>query len=320
MTDPTGSDTGSDTGPGAAPGEIDLLPSWRPGPARDRLTSFLDASEQVPVERRVAVFDNDGTLWCEKPNYVQMEFFLHVLGAAVGHDPSIADRREYRALLDGDGADVVAMGIERVVFALVELTEGWSPEYFESRVRSFVDTTRHPDRDVPLADMRYQPMLELLDALRARDFDVFVVTGGGTEFVRAVSAGFYGVSPEGVVGSQVGYALERVEGRPQLRRTVGLFGDVNEGDPKIGNIQRQLGRRPIFAAGNSAGDAAMLDYALGADGPTCAVLVDHDDADREYAYESRAASFDSDGAITDVARRSGWTIVSMRHDWSTIFP
>src|SRR6056297_3498892 len=113
---------------GVADGATDVLPSWRPGPARDRLTSFLDASERVPVERRVAVFDNDGTLWCEKTNYVQMEFFLHVLGAAVGHDPSIADRREYRALLDGDGADVVAMGIERVVFALVELTEGWSPE------------------------------------------------------------------------------------------------------------------------------------------------------------------------------------------------
>ena len=314
------SDTGSDDVTGFDPRGTDLLPSWRPGPTRDSLTSFLDASEQVPVERRVAVFDNDGTLWCEKPNYVQMEFFLHVLGVAVDHDPSIADRREYRALLDDDGADVVAMGIERVVFALVELTEGWSPEYFESRVRSFVDTARHPDRDVPLAEMRYQPMLELLDALRARDFDVFVVTGGGTEFVRALSASFYGVSPEGVVGSQVGYTVERVDGRPALRRTVGLYGDVNEGDPKIGNIQRQLGRRPIFAAGNSAGDAAMLDYALGADGPSCAVLVDHDDADREYAYESRAASFDSDEAITDVARRSGWTVVSMRHDWSTVFP
>jgi len=305
---------------GVADGATDVLPSWRPGPARDRLTEFLDASVRVPVERRVAVFDNDGTLWCEKPDYVQMEFFLHVLRAAVERNPGLADRAEYRALLDGDGAGVVEVGIERVVFALIELTDGWSPDLFESRVRDYVATARHRDRGVPLAEMRYRPMLELIGALRARDFDVFVVTGGGTEFVRALSASFYGVSPEGVVGSQVGYAVERLEGRPGLRRTVGLFGDVNEGDAKIGNIQRQLGRRPIFAAGNSAGDAAMLDYAVAADGPTCAVLVDHDDADREYAYESRAMSFDSREAITDVARRSGWTVVSMRRDWSTVFP
>jgi len=297
-----------------------LLPSWRDGPTRDRLVSFLEASDEVPIRRRVAVFDNDGTLWCEKPNYVQMEFFLHLLAAAVDHDPRLADRREFRALLDGDGAEVRALGIERVVFALVGLTEGWSPEYFASRVRGFVDTARHPHRGVPLADMRYLPMLELLDALRSRDFDVYLVTGGGAEFVRALSSSFYGVSPEGVVGSQVGYTVERVDGRPGLRRTVSLVGDVNEGDAKIGNIQRQLGRRPIFAAGNSAGDAAMLDYALGADGPTCSVLIDHDDADREYAYESRAASFDSGDVITEVARRSGWTVVSMRHDWSTVFP
>lgn len=297
----------------------DPLPSWRPGPTRDAITDFLHEVHRVPVERRVAVFDNDGTLWCEKPTYVQMEFFLDVLTTAIEESPALGDRAEYRALLHDDGDAIAELGIQRVVLSLVELTEGWTPERFDERARTFFRSALHRERQTPLESLRYQPMLELMAALRHRDFDVFLVTGGGTEFVRAISQDLYGVAPEGVVGSQVGYRLERVDGRPRLLRTAGMFGEVNEGDPKIGNLQRQLGRRPIFAAGNSAGDAAMLDYALAGDGPSLAMLVDHDDGEREYEYQSVAASFDSDEPIADVARRSGWTVVSMRSDWSTVF-
>ena len=163
-------------------------------------------------------------------------------------------------------------------------------------------------------------MLELIDELRAHEFDVFIVTGGGAEFVRAISRTFYDVSPDAVVGSLVGYEFTRdADGRPRLLRTTELFGEVNEGAPKVTNIQLQLGRRPIFAAGNSPGDAEMLEYALAAGTPSMALVVSHDDAEREYAYEGRAGSFETDGSFDDTARGLGITVVSMRSDWVTVF-
>ncbi len=297
------------------------LPSWNDGPTRDSLIGFIDAADSIPVEDRVAVFDNDGTLWCEKPNYPQLLFMLDELGRAAAADPTLASREEYRALIDRDTDAQAAIGLERIAFALLELCAGIGPEEFNDRVVTFFAQHRHPDRGVPYLDMRYQPMLELLDELRAHRFDVFIVTGGGAEFVRAISRPFYAVSPDAVVGSLVGYDFVRDEaGRPTMLRTTDLFGEVNEGAPKVTNIQLQLGRRPIFAAGNSPGDAEMLEYAVAADGPSMALLVDHDDAEREYAYEGRAGSFESEGSFSAVAARLGFTVASMRRDWATVFP
>ncbi len=295
------------------------LPSWRSGATRDAVEAFLDASEMVPVEKRVAVFDNDGTLWCEKPRYVQVEFYLRELRAAAAERSDLLERPEYRAVLEGDRVAIGQLGAVNVVLALAELHTGLTPEDFEERARAFFATVRHPHRDVPLSQMRYRPMLELIGELRARLFSVFVVTGSGTEFVRAISDAFYGIPPEGVVGSQVGYELDHGDGTPRLRRTRDILGDPNEGAAKIANIQRLLGRRPILAAGNSAGDADMLEYALAWDGPSLAMLVEHDDAEREYAYESAAGTFESDEPITAIARRRGWAVVSMRDDWEAIF-
>ena len=168
----------------------------------------------------------------------------------------------------------------------------------------------------PIATARIE---ELIDELRARSFDVSVVTGGGTEFVRVVSERLYGVAPVSVVGSQVGYSLLREAGRPVLRRTTELFGELNEGEAKISNIQRQLGRRPVVAGGNSPGDNEMLEYASAYDGPSLALVVDHDDAEREYAYESVAGSFAADESATATADRLGWTVVSMANDWAAVF-
>ena len=162
-------------------------------------------------------------------------------------------------------------------------------------------------------------MLELIAELRARQFDVYLVTGAGTEFLRAFSRDFFGVSPEGVVGSQVGYELARNGAAPRLLRTKEMVGDPNEGPAKVANIQRMLGRRPIFAAGNSPGDAEMLEYVASADGPSLALLVEHDDGEREYAYQATAASFATTEPITATARRHGWSVVSMRDDWATVF-
>jgi phosphoserine phosphatase len=298
----------------------ELLPSWRPGATRDALVSFLDAAAQVPVERRVAVLDNDGTLWCERPRYPQLDFFLAALADRVRAEPTTADRLEYAALLGGDSTAIDDVGLERIALALSELFAGLGPEEFAERARRFVFDTRHPELDRVYAGSVYQPMLELLDELRRRHFDVFVVTGGGTEFVRAVSHDLYGVEPHGVVGTLVQYQVERHEGRLRLVRTARIAGAANEGEAKVAHIQQHLGRRPILAVGNSGGDREMLEWACSGDGPGLALLIDHDDDEREYAYLSRAVTFDEATPITDVARELGWTVVSMARDWATVFP
>jgi phosphoserine phosphatase len=281
---------------------------------------FLVACREVPPELRTAVFDNDGTLWCEKPHYPQLAFLLTELREAVNADPELGSIPEYRALLDGNQAAMAEMGLERLALALVELFEGMEPTEFIDRVRGFVASTTHPDRGVGYGRMVYQPMLELIEALTALDFTVCIVTGGGTEFVRAISRDLYGVEPERVVGTLVSYEMRRRDGRPYLVRAAQTVLEANEGAAKVTNIQTELGRRPILAAGNSAGDKEMLEYATASDLPSLALLVDHDDPGREYAYESRAGSFEADEPIVDTARRLGWTVVSMASDWEQIFP
>ncbi|MEV4411067.1 HAD family hydrolase [Catellatospora sp. NPDC049609] len=297
-----------------------FLPSWRPGPTRDAIASFLDEALAVPVEQRVAVLDNDGTLWCERPGYIQYDFLVRTLHQAVERDPGLGGREEYRALLDGDRAALGELGLQRVAMALLELCAGWTPDEFAGRVREFMDTEKHPDRGVPYPRLVYQPMLELLEALRAHGFAVFIVTGGGTEFVRAVSRQLYGVAPDDVVGTLVEYHFEERGEGPALVRTAQALGEINEGRAKVEHIQTQLGRRPIFAAGNSAGDREMLEYAQAAGSPSLALLVHHDDGEREYAYASAAVTVADTEPIVDIGRREGWTVVSMRDDWATVFP
>jgi len=302
-----------------------LLPSWRPGPVRDAVTGFLDAATAVAPRDRVACFDNDGTLWCERPNYVQLDFFLDALRARSATDPTVASTPEFAALLSGDEAAMGELGLTRIAMALVGLFEGMTPEAFTERVRDFLDRAVNPTLGVPVRATTYRPMLELIEALRRRDFTVCIVTGGGTEFVRAISLDLYGVPPEAVVGTMVTYAYSAAPAgpdgipRPLLRRTTGLTGEANESAAKVSNIQAQLGRRPILAAGNSGGDRQMLEWAAAGDGPTLALLVDHDDEHREFRYLSSAETFAEKEPITEVGARQGWTVVSMADDWESVF-
>jgi phosphoserine phosphatase len=295
------------------------LPSWRPGPTRDAVLGFLAQAPAIPPEDRVAYFDNDGTLWCERPTYVQYEFFLDALRRRVRDEPALAEEAEFRAVLAGDASAVGEIGLERVALALAGLFRGIDPGAFTREVRAFVRSGTHPTLGHPLSDLRYGPMLELIEALRTLDFTVGVVTGGGTEFVRSVSQELYGVPPERVVGTMIAYDLEHdAQGRPALRRTGRVLGDVNEGAAKVTNIQTQLGRPPVLAAGNSAGDTELLEWAA-AVGPHLSLLLDHDDPDREFAYASEAQSFAAGEPITTTARRLGWTVISMRNDWASVF-
>src|ERR1700747_3193632 len=206
----------------------DPLPSWRPGNTRDTLEAFLAAAEEVPVVDRVAYFDNDGTLWCERPSSVQLAFFLDALRRRVTEDPSAGERAEFAALLSGDRAAVAGIGLERIALALAGLFEGMTPQEFTSASREFMAGARHRRRDRPTRWVTYQPMSELIAELRRRDFTVGIVTGGGTEFVRAIRDDLYGVPAELVVGTLIGYDVRRDgcdgQGPPVIRRTRGLGG------------------------------------------------------------------------------------------------
>lgn len=297
-----------------------LLSSWRPGTTRDAIRDFLDDVDAVPADERVAYIDNDGTMWCEKPTYVQLDFFVDALQARANEDPSLRDRPEFAAVLSGDMAAVGEIGLAKVAGALTALFDGQTPDEFGAAVDGFLDRYRHPTFGVPLGGVIYQPMLELLDELRAHDFTIGIVTGGGTEFVRQVSRRCYGVEPGMVVGTLIGYQFARDDdGRPVVRRTIDQLGTANEGGAKIEHIQSQIGRPPILAIGNSGGDREMLEWAQASRHGGLAVLVDHDDAEREFAYESKAVSFEEAEPITTVAERLGWVVVSMKDDWATVF-
>lgn len=296
------------------------LPSWRPGHARERILGYLDALDGVPEEARVAYLDNDGTMWCERPTYVQYDFFADELRRRSADDPSLAERPELAAVLVSDTAAMGELGLAKIAVALASLFDDKTPGEFAAAVDDFVARSSHPTLGLPTASLAYQPMLELLEELRRHAFTIGIVTGGGTEFVRRISQPLYGVPPELVVGTLIGYRFERdAEDRPLLRRSVATMGGANEGPPKVAHIQSQIGRAPILAVGNSAGDREMLEWATAGPYPGLAVLIDHDDAEREFAYASSAATFGESEPITAVADRLGWLTVSMRDDWSTVF-
>lgn len=299
----------------------DRLPSWRPGETRERLIAYLDDLKSVPVAERVACFDNDGTLWTERPSYMQLDFFVDTLTRHAESDPTLRERPEFAALLSHDAAAMDDIGLERLLGSLASLLDGLTPEQFTALALDFKNSYKHPIFGTGLEGLVFQPMLELLEELRALEFTVGVVTGGGTEFVRAISESLYGIPSELVVGTLIGYEFIRDDqGRPLLVRKSSAHGKINDKDVKVEHIQTQIGRRPILAAGNTAGDQAMLEYALAGPHPGLAILIEHDDADREFVYAGRAETTADNEPITDVADRLGWLKVSVANDWAQVFP
>ena len=283
------------------------LASWNDGPRKDAIVSFVrDVTRRgsagfVPPEERVAVFDNDGTLWCEHPTYVQLAFLLEQVKAAAPDHPETTDL-DLPALLE-----------------LAKVAEsGMTVAAHEDSMRAWLETARHPRFDRPYTDLVYQPMVELLGYLRDHGFQVYIVTGGGIEFVRVWAEEVYGVPPEHVVGTVSEVTYEVRDGEPTLVRGSKLD-FVDDGPGKPVGIYRAIGRRPIAAFGNSDGDRHMLEFTAGGDGSRLSLLVHHDDAEREYAYDRAAGVGQLDVAL-DQAARDGWVVVSMKDDWSRIFP
>jgi len=301
------------------------LASWNEGAAKSAILDFVarvtaeGGTDYVPPADRIAVIDNDGTLWCERPAYVQAMFILSRLKEQAEADPELARRPVVQALLAGDLGAAHEAGAAEMIDILLSTHAGLTAEEFAAAASGWLAEAQHPRFARPFANLIYAPMLELIDLLRDAGFGVFVVTGGGVEFVRAASERLYGVGPDNVVGSAVQVGFERRDGRVVLVREAKLLGSPNEGEPKPINIQAHIGRRPIFAAGNSAGDREMLEYATTGEAPSLAIVIDHDDAEREYAYAGKALTNPDAEAIADTAVRFGWTVVSMRDDWARVF-
>ena len=304
--------------------QADPLPSWNDGASRRAIVSFVSrvtkegGPDFVPVPERIATFDNDGTLWSEKPAPFQVVFAFDRVKALAPQHPEWKAKPPFASVLQGDMAGIAAAGEKGVVAVMAATHSGMTSDEFSSSVREWIASARHPKTGRLYTEMVYQPMLELLSYLRANGFKTFIVSGGGVEFMRAWTEAVYGIPPEQVVGSAGRMKLEMRDGKPVLIKLaeVDLIDD-KEGKP-VG-IQSRIGRRPIAAFGNSDGDLQMLQWATAGDGARFALFVHHDDAAREYAYdrEDKLQQFNT-GWDEAVAR--GWTVVSMKDDWKVVYP
>ena len=308
--------------PSAASAET--LRSWNDGASKKAIVDFVarvtakDTPDFVPVPERIAVFDNDGTLWTEKPVPFQVMFALDRIKAMAPAHPEWKTKQPFASVLKGDMAGLAAGGEKGVLAIMAATHTGMTTDEFDSTVRDWIASAKHPKTGRLLTDMVYQPMLELLAYLRANDFKTFIVSGGGVDFMRPWTEKVYGIPPEQVVGSAGKLKLEMRDGKPVLVKLPALdFIDDKEGKP-VG-IQSRIGRRPIAAFGNSDGDLQMLEWTMAGGGARFALYVHHDDASREFAYD-RADKLQQFSKGWDAAIAKGWTVVSMKDDWKTIFP
>lgn len=301
----------------------DPLPSWNDGASKQQILDFVarvtdpNGSDFVPEGERIATFDNDGTLWAENPLYFQLLFAVDRVKALADEHPEWITEQPFKAILEDDRETLGGMGHAELGELLAATHTGNTAEEFQAIARDWLDTARHPRFDRPFDEIIYQPMLEVLRFLRANGFKTFIVSGGGIEFIRSFAENAYGIPTDQVIGSSAETEF-RVEGdKTFVQRLPKLhFNDDKEGKPIA--INRYIGRRPIAAFGNSDGDLPMLQYAAGADGARLAVIVHHDDAEREYAYDRDSAIGRLDKGL-DEAEKWGITVVSMKDDWRTIF-
>jgi hypothetical protein len=307
-----------------APAVADPLPSWSDAPAKQAITDFVDAvttegsEDFVPVPERIAVFDNDGTLWVEQPMYTQLAFVLDRLNEMASEHPEWQEQQPYKAALEGDQQALGEAGMEGLMKLLMATHSGMTSAEFAALAHDWIGTARHPRFERPYTELVYQPMLELLEYLRANGFKTYIVSGGGIAFMRPWTEQVYGIPPEQVVGSQIKLEYEVQDGKPVIVRQPEIaFIDDKAGKP-VG-IMRHIGRRPLLAFGNSDGDYQMLEWTTAGPGSRLGLLLHHDDGEREYAYDRESHFGRLDRGLDDAAER-GWQIVSMKRDWASVFP
>jgi phosphoglycolate phosphatase-like HAD superfamily hydrolase len=302
----------------------DPLPSWNDTAPKKAIIAFVarvtkaGTPDFVPVPQRIATFDNDGTLWAEQPIYFQFEFaFDRVKLLAAGH-PEWKNQEPFASLIDGNIENALAGGEEALVQVIAATHAGMTTDSFERIAREWIRTKRDARFKRPYATLVYQPMIELLNYLRANGFKTFIVSGGGVEFIRAFAEDAYGIPPEQVIGSSGRLKYQLRGDVPELLKLPAVD-VVNDKDGKVVSIQKVIGRRPILAFGNSDGDLQMLQWTAAGNGARLALLVHHTDATREWAYDRASHVGQLDKAL-DMAVAKKWTVVSMKDDWNAIFP
>jgi phosphoglycolate phosphatase-like HAD superfamily hydrolase len=304
--------------------QTDPLPSWNDGPAKRAIVAFVNVTTDkaspkfVPPAERIATFDNDGTLWVEQPLYVQLLFALDRIKTLAPQHPEWKTKEPFASLLKGDVNKALAGGDKAIAEIVMVTHAGMTTEQFEGIVSDWIATAKHPKTGRLFTEMVYQPMLEVLAYLRANGFKTFIVSGGGIEFMRPWTERVYGIPPEQVVGSSIQTKYEIRDGKPVLVRLPAMT-FINDKAGKPVGINSHIGRRPIAAFGNSDGDRQMLEWTQASGSGRLMMLVHHDDAAREWAYgpKSQIGTF-SDSLMAE-AKRQGWIVISMKHDWKKIF-
>jgi phosphoserine phosphatase len=297
----------------------DPLPSWRDGATKRAILDFVKqvttkgGPDYVPPAERIATFDNDGTLWAEKPLYFQVAFVFERARQMAKSDSTLKDKQPYKAILQNDRAFLSKLGVEDLFSTLLATHANMTQQEFDDLARQWLAEARHPRYHRHYTEVVYQPMLELLRHLRAHGFQTWICSAGGIDFMRLFSQEVYGIPPEQVIGSSLKKRFEVTDQGPVLHREAQIA-LANDKAAKPGSIQQHIGRRPILAAGNSDGDLQMLQYTDDGDGPTLMLLVHHDDAEREYDYDKG-----TENALAE-ARRRGWTVVSIQKDFRRVFP
>jgi phosphoglycolate phosphatase-like HAD superfamily hydrolase len=303
--------------------EPDPLPSWNDGANKRAILKFIadvtraGGSSFVQAEERIAVFDNDGTLWVEQPMYVQFVFMLEQVKAAAPRHPEWKDNPVFVAIAQDDHQALQRLGDKQVLGFVTSANAGMTDEAYDQSIRTWTSRARHPRFDRLYTELVYQPQLELLGYLRRNGFKTYIVSGGSAEFVRAFAERVYGIPPEQVVGTQNAMQFGFDGGRPSLVRLPAIE-FVDDGPGKPVGIYKHIGRRPILAFGNSDGDWQMLQYTMAGPGSRMALLVHHDDAEREFAYDRQSSIGRLDKAWDDAVAK-GWNVVSMRRDWKIVF-
>ena len=306
------------------------LASWNDGPAKQAIIDFVHATTDqtspkfVPAEDRVATFDQDGTLWVEHPMYTQVVYCLDRVPAVVAQKPELKNREPFKTVLSGDREAMAKLSLRDLEEILLATLTGMPVDVFDAEAKKWIETAKHPRWKRLYTELTYQPMLQVLQLMRANGYRTYIVTGGGQDFVRVYSQQVYGIPPEQVVGTATGteFSYDK-NGKPFLTKDPKLLlNDNNAGKPE--GIHLEIGRRPRVAFGNSTGDRQMLEYTAAGDGARLMMLVLHDDAQREYAYgpaqglpDTKVGTFTQ--ALYDEAKKNGWTVISMKNDWKRVF-
>ena len=303
---------------------VDPLPSWNDTTTKKAITAYVtdvttsESENFIPIADRISTFDNDGNLWSEQPVYFQLYFVLDRIKDMAKDHPEWKDEQPYKAVLENDMETIIKSGMKGIGQLLMTTHAGKSTEEFDSIVKDWIATAKHPTKNVGYDKLVYQPMLELLAYLRANDFKTYIVSGGGVDFMRAFVSPVYGIPSEQIIGSRITTEFDYNDGNPRILRTAGLdFNDDKDGKPL--NIQKIIGKKPILSSGNSDGDLQMMQWAASNDYKSFMLYLHHTDAVREWSYDRDSHIGKLDKGL-DQANKDGWSVIDMKKDWKVIYP